>query len=135
MSTVCHVWDFSISISKRNFISISTEVNRWLQIAVEPAILEIKAISWNYYVYYCISGVLQHLIEKFSLFLMCSSHFVSWKCFLAPFKNSSKLRFSAVLCLTVMFPIWKLPPNIHLPINCVCEMVPLWHTFSHLFIS
>ena len=52
-----------------------------------------------------------HWLER--VFFSCASPiFVSWiywKGFFAPFKNSSKLCFITVLCLTVMFPIWKFP--------------------------
>ena len=34
---------------------------------------------------------------------------IYWKGFFASLKNSSKLCFITVLCLTVMFPIWKFP--------------------------
>ena len=73
------------------------------------------------------------LLKSFNIWLkkvlfMCSSYFcflnllklpeATWS-FFTPFKNSSKLCFIAVLCLTVMFPIRKFsqrcsPSHLHL---------------------
>ena len=81
------------------------------------------------------------LLKSFNIWLkkvlfMCSSYFcflsllklpeATWS-FFTPFKNSSKLCFIAVLCLTVMFPIWKFPQRWKFLQRCSTSHLHLWN--------
>ena len=123
VSKTCHLftmlthWDILIFISylfKYKQVQVTTICSRTTNLENKSNLLKLSCALLRFS---------SPLTFDWKVFSSCAPLiFVSWvyrKGFFAPFKNSSKIYFITVPCLTVIFPIWEFPQryspsNLHL---------------------